>query len=423
MKHRYILMALIAGGAALSASASAVQVSIVCGAVGQELTLCKEEAEAWATKTGNTVRVLDTVNSTTDRLAYYQQNLSAGNSDIDVYQVDVVYPGLLKNYLLDLTPYLTKAQTSQYFPSIYENNVLNGKVLALPWFTDGGVLYYRKDLLAKYGYKAAPKTWQEMATMAKKIQDGEQKAGNKNFYGYVFQGKAYEGLTCDALEWINSFKGGTIIDSKGTITINNPNAIAALDFFAKQVKQISPPAVLTYDEEGARAVWQSGNAAFMRNWPYAYALSDAKDSPIAGKFGVSALPKGGTTGQSSATQGGWGLAVSKFSKHPKEAASLVSYLTGPEVQKERAIKGSYNPTIPSLYKDQDVLKATPIFGSLYDVFTGAVARPATVTGAKYNQVSSMFWTAVYNTLSGNGSAKDNLANLDNQLKGLKGSGW
>ena len=422
MKHRYILMALIAGGAAFSASASAVQVSIVCGAVGQELTLCKEEADAWAAKTGNTVRVLDTVNSTTDRLAYYQQNLSAGNSDIDVYEVDVVYPGLLKNYLLDLNPYIPKIDRDQHFKGIFENNVLDGKLLAMPWFTDGGLLYYRKDLLAKYGFKNPPKTWQEMAMQAKKIQDGEQKT-NKNFYGYVFQGKAYEGLTCDALEWINSFKGGTIIDSKGTITINNPNAIAALSFFAKQIKLISPPAVTTYDEEGARAVWQSGNAAFMRNWPYAYSLSEAKDSPVAGKFGASALPKGGVTGQSSAAQGGWGLAVSKFSKYPKESASLVQYLSSNAVQKERAIKGSYNPTIPALYKDAELLKATPIFGSLYDVFTGSVARPATITGAKYNQVSSMFWTAVSNTIQGTGSAATNLRNLESQLKALKGAGW
>ena len=129
-------------------------------------------------------------------------------------------------------------------------------------------------------------------------------------------------------------------------------------------------------------MFQNGNAAFMRNWPYAWSLGNAKDSKISGKIGVSALPKGGAGGQNAATLGGWQLAVSKYSKNPAIAADLVMFMTSAESQKYRAINGSYNPTIAALYKDKDVLAANPFFGSLYDVFTSAVPRPATATGAQ-----------------------------------------
>ena len=157
--------------------------------------------------------------------------------------------------------------------------------------------------------------------------DGEHAAGNDKMRGFVFQAKAYEGLTCDALEWVNSFGGGTIVDDKGKITINNPKAAAALDLAASWVGKIAPEGVLNYAEEESRGVFQSGNAVFMRNWPYAWALGNAPDSAIKGKIGVSALPMGGADGKHAAALGGWQLAVSKYSANPDAAADLVKYLT------------------------------------------------------------------------------------------------
>ena len=302
-----------------------------------------------------------------------------------------------------------------------QNNTIGGKLVGMPFFTDAGVLYYRTDLMKKYGYKAPPKTWNELATMAQKIQAGERKT-NAKFVGFVFQGKNYEGLTCDALEWISSFGGGTIVDNSGKITINNPKAVQALQAIQALIGTASPAAVTTYGEEEARNVWQAGNAAFMRNWPYAYAAGQAKGSPVAGKIGVAALPAG-PGGKPAATLGGWQLAVNAYSKYPKEAASLVQYLTGKDEQKRRAIEGSYNPTIAALYKDQQVLKAVPFFGSLYDVFINAVARPATVTGSKYNQVSDAFSTAVYGVLTKKSAPGPALKTLEGQLTRIKGRGW
>jgi trehalose/maltose transport system substrate-binding protein len=409
-------------GAALLVDAGAIHaetLAISCGAVGQELEFCKTGAEAWAKKTGNQVNLISTPNSTTERLALYQQLLAAGASDIDVFQIDVIWPGILGNHFIDLKPYANGIEKAS-FPTIIENNTVDGKLVAMPWFIDAGVLFYRKDLLTKHGAQP-PQTWQELTETAKKIQDAERAAGNDKIWGFVWQGRAYEGLTCDALEWIASYNGGTIIDKSG-VTINNPQAVAAIDTAAGWVKTISPEGVLNYAEEEARGVFQSGNAVFMRNWPYAWSLAQGPDSSIKDKVGVSALPQGDADGRHAATLGGWQLAVSKYSKNPKLAADLVMYLTSPEEQKRRAIEGAYNPTIAALYKDPEILAAVPFFGELYDTFVNAVARPSTVTGAKYNRVSNAFWNAVHSVLSGKAKAQDSLAQLESSLKRMSRGG-
>lgn len=411
----------MAFGAALAGASigQAATLAISCGAVGQELEFCKTGAEAWAKKTGNEVKLISTPNSTTERLALYQQLLAAGASDIDVFQIDVIWPGILGSHFIDLKPYANSIE-KESFPTIIENNTVDGKLVAMPWFIDAGLLFYRKDLLAKHGAQP-PQTWQELTATAQKIQDAERAAGNDKIWGFVWQGRAYEGLTCDALEWVASFNGGTIVDKSG-VTINNPQAVAALDTAAGWVKTISPEGVLNYAEEEARGVFQSGNAVFMRNWPYAWSLAQGPDSAIKDKVGVSALPQGGADGRHAATLGGWQLSVSKYSKNPKLAADLVMYLTSPEEQKRRAIEGAYNPTIATLYKDPEILAAVPFFGELYDTFVNAVARPSTVTGAKYNQVSNEFWNAVHSVLSGKATAKDSLAQLESSLKRMSRGG-
>jgi trehalose/maltose transport system substrate-binding protein len=416
---RRLLLAATAS-VALTTAAGAAQLSISCGAVGLELEYCKSGAEAWAAKTGNTIKIVSTPNDTNERLALYQQLLSAGSADIDVFQIDVIWPGILGNYFIDLAPY-AKGVEKEHFEAIIQNNTVNGRLVAMPWFTDAGILYYRTDLLEKYGIKP-PETWQEMTEAAQKIQDAERKSNDK-FVGFVFQGKAYEGLTCDALEWVDSFGGGTIVDDKGDITINNPKAAEAITHAAGWVGKITPVGVLNYGEEEARGVFQSGNAAFMRNWPYAWAAGQNADSPIKGKIGVEALPKGGADGKHTATLGGWQLAVSNYSKNQDAAADLVLYLTSKEEQKRRAVGASYLPTIASLYEDPDVLKASPFFGRLLPAFKSAVARPSRITGANYNKVSNAFWNAVHSVLSGKAKADASLASLEGELKRIKKRKW
>lgn len=421
MKFRIRLLLVVGLALGWFSESSAATISISCGAVGQELSVCQAGAEAWARKTGNEVRVISTPNSTTERLALYQQLLAAGASDIDVFQIDVIWPGILASHLLDLRPYI-KGEVTDFFPAMIANNTVADRLVAIPWFTDAGLLYYRKDLLKKYN-ETVPETWDALTKTAQRIQQGERKSGHRGMWGFVWQGRAYEGLTCDALEWVVSHGGGTIVDNKGRVTINNPRAEAALAQAAGWVETISPPGVLNYSEEESRGVFQSGNAVFMRNWPYAWPLAQGAESPVKGKVGVAPLPRAADKqGVHAATLGGWSLAVSRYSKHPILAIELVRYLTSAAEQKRRALVGSYNPTRPALYQDQAILETNPFYADLADIFTHAVPRPSTVTGAEYNRVSNAFWSAVHSVLSGSRTAKSALTRLQAQLERLRHRG-
>lgn len=405
----------------LAATADAATVSIACSSTGLDQKACAEGARAWAAKTGNTVRIVSTPPSSTARLALYQQFLAAGASDIDVYTVDVVWPGQLGQYFIDLSPYVPAARRAAYAPALIANDTVDGRLVALPWFADAGVLFYRADLLAKYHLKV-PQSWAELEHAAAAIQHAQRAAGDAKFWGYVWQGRAYEGLTCDALEWIDSYGGGHIVAANGRVTIDNPRAAAALAMAHRWIGRISPEGVLNYGEEEARGVFQSGEAAFMRNWPYAWALAQGAGSPVRGKVGVARLPAG-PGGRHSATLGGWQLAVSKYSAHKKAAASLVLYLTSRAEQKRRAIAYTFNPTMPSLYQDKEVLAAAPFLGRLQPTFATAVARPSAVVKGRYNEVSAAFWTSVHAVLAG-APAKAELHRLSLKLRRLgHGGRW
>ncbi len=412
------------GGTAAILMASGLHaetITISCGAVGAERQLCEEGVSAWSEKTGNDVQVVSTPNSATERLSLYQQLLAAQSGDVDIFQIDVVWPGMLAQHMIDLTPHMDGAE-SRHFEALVRNNTVDGRLVAMPWFTDAGVLYYRKDLLEKYD-QAVPQTWQQLTATAETVMAAEREAGNDKFWGFVWQGRAYEGLTCDALEWVASHNGGTIVNADGDVTINNPQAIEALDLASGWVDTISPRAVLNYTEEEARGVFQSGNALFMRNWPYAWSLAQSDDSPVKDKVGVVALPKGGEDGRHAGTLGGWQLAVSKYSENPELAADLVRYLTSYEEQKRRAIEGSYNPTLPELYQDEDVLAAVPFFGELFETFKNGVPRPSSVTGESYGRVSNAFFNSVHSVLSGEAEPEQAMGALERDLRRLGRRGW
>ena len=181
--------------------------------------------------------------------------------------------------------------------------------------------------------------------------------------------------------------------------------------------------MLAYKEEEARGVLQTGNSVFMRNWPYAYALGNGADSAIKDKFGVTPLPAGAEGEAPASTLGGWNLAVSKYSDDQEAAIQLVKFLASKDTQKLRAIQLSNMPTIASLYDDKDVAAAQPFMPTWKPIFQTAVPRPSASAKVKYNEVSAKFWGAVHNTLSGNGTAAENLELLEVELTDLKGNGW
>lgn len=389
------------------------EVVISCGAAGLEFELCRTGALAWQNKTGHQVRVVSAPTSSTERLGLFTQLLASKSPDVDVFTVDTTWAGIIGDFFVDLRHKATDIDDD--FPSFVENNTLNGHLVALPWYIDAGLLYYRSDLLAKYGQKV-PETWEDLTEVAKLIQSRERAAGNTDLWGFVFEGRAYEGLTCNALEWLQSEGGGTIVDQDGHITINNPNAVKAIDLARSWIGTISPPGVLNYTEEEARGIFQSGRAIFLRSWPYVLKLASSPDSEIRGKFAAGPLPG------HAAILGGWSLAVSKYSRHADEAIDLVLYLASAAEQKRRALTGGFYPTRRSLYHDEELRHELPMTETLYGIFEHALPRPARVVGAQYNRLSAEFWEAVHNTLAGNQPAEASLAELEPRLERLSNKG-
>jgi trehalose/maltose transport system substrate-binding protein len=387
------------------------------GSVGIEVELAERAAAEFMAACPNiTVEVRPLPESATDILGFFLQQFEAQSSEIDVFQFDVIWPAILAPHLIDLRPYISDERLAEYFPKIVENNTVDGALVGIPYFNDAPMLYYRTDLLEKYGVEV-PTTWEELTEAAQIIQDGERAEGNSEFWGFVWQGNAYEGLTCDALEWIYTASGSTIIDADGNVTVNNEANAAALELAASWVGTISPTGVTSYQEEDARATWQAGNAAFMRNWPYAYSLgNDPENSAVAGLFDVALLPTG-ESGLLAATQGGWQLGVSRYAENPDAAAAVALYFTSATVQKYRAVE-SYLPTIESLYEDEDILAVQPHFADLYPILQNTVTRPSTVSGERYNEVSTAFFTAVHSVLTGQQDAFTALELLEIDLQAI-----
>jgi trehalose/maltose transport system substrate-binding protein len=312
--------------------------------------------------------------------------------------IDVIWPGAFAQHLLDLSEAFADT-IDQYYETIVQNNTIDGALVGIPWFGDFGILYYRTDLLETYGFDGPPETWDDLQEMAQAILDGEIGA-NANFTGFVFQGNAYEGLTCNALEWVASAGGGTFVED-GEITIDNEAAIEMLNKARDWVGTIAPRGVTTYQEEDARNVFQGGNCAFMRNWPYAYAQAAADDSPIAGMFDVAPLPAQEGSDHVG-TVGGWQLAVSAYSANPEAAIEFVRYMTSAEVQTWRAVVGSFVPAMPAVSEDPAVLENMPFLAPMADLIR--VTRPSSSAGELYNEVSAAIFQSVNEILNGSDAA-------------------
>ena len=353
-----------------------------------------------------------------DQLQTWRNLLESGTKVPDVYGVDVIWPGILADNLLDLRAYVPEQEIAAHFPELVNNNTVNGRLVALPYNLGEGLLFYRVDLLRKYGYAVPPKTWDELEKMAKRIQAGERAEGNKDFWGYVWEGAPSEALTCNALEWQVSEGGGTILDENANITVDNPKTIAAWQRAARWVGSISPPGVTAYKEWDAFNVWQAGKAAFMRNWPNAYVAARAENSGTKDRFDIAPLP-GGRAG-SATTLGGQGYGVSRHSLHPREAAMLVRFLTSRNEEARRCRKSANPPTIPELFEDPEVLARNPYLSKVLLAFRHAAVRPSRQAGKVYPDVSRAYFEAVNAVLSHTKSAPQAASDLQKQLTQILG---
>jgi trehalose/maltose transport system substrate-binding protein len=389
---------------------------------GQSVRLLADINDAKARRftqdTGIEVQVLrqpqDVAANGTATFAFFESLLQSQSRDVDVLSVDVVWTGAFAPHLVDLNPRLG-IEAQQHYPAIIQNNTVSGRLIGMPAFGDVGMLYYRTDLLQKYGFDAPPRTWEQLEQQAHTIVEGESRS-NSSFTGFVFQGAANEALTCNALEWLASSGGGSIADNQ-KVTVNNPQAVAILNRMRRWIGTVSPRLVTSYAEENARTAFQTGNSAFMRNWPYAYALCNSADSPVKGKFDVAPLPA--SAGQTPVgTVGGFQWAVSRYSRAVDASIEWVSYASSPEAQAYHAVLATTVPTIPAVAAQPEVLQAEPFLSKLQGVTR--VTRPSGVFSAHYADASAVFFQAVSQILNGQ-DAGVVLPDVQRQLERLLGA--
>jgi multiple sugar transport system substrate-binding protein len=310
--------------------------------------------------------------STDEQHQFYVVNLEGKSADFDVLALDVIWvPEFARaGWLRDLSPLFAPQEKNAFFPGPLQAVTIDHRFYAVPWYIDAGLLYYRKDLLKKHG-RPVPKTWPELVKTAQDIT-----AREKGLYGFIWQGKQYEGLVCNVLEFLWS-NGGAVLEN-GRPAINSRQNVEALGFMRDLIVKdgVTPALVATAMEETTRNIFGGGKALFMRNWPYAWNIFNRKGSLVRGNVGVSALPSF-PGHRSVSTLGGWQLGVNRYSKNPDAANKLVRFLTSAAAQKTLALTIGYKPTRKALYKDRDLLREQPFIASLYGIFMTARPRPVT----------------------------------------------
>lgn len=381
-------------------------------------------ADQWGEMTGNVVKLYESGRLVDDSLGFFRQILSTRSDEFDIILIDCIWPGMLGKHLVNLKDHISENHIQRHFKPLIANYTDDkGRLVAMPLFTDAGVLYYRKDLLDKHGF-SPPKTWKEMASIAAHIMDAE-KHTNPDLTGYIFQGKAYEGLTCNALEWISSHGGGTFIDEKnGKVTVNNPRAIAALKMAQGWINTISTKNVLHYTEIETTNHFRSGNAIFMRNWIEPWEACNDEASKVRGKTAVTALPKADSEhGKHAATIGDMSLAISRYSKNVDLSVELIRFMTAISSQKYHSMAYSFTPTISSLFDDPELMARRPFMPVFKGVLKNGISRPSRLTGTKYAGVSRKISTAVYAVLSGELVPEKAMTDLEIELNNIRGGGW
>jgi multiple sugar transport system substrate-binding protein len=335
--------------------------------------------------------VLQTQSSQTDQ--YYttiQRAMKAGSAVPDVFAGDVIWPAQLagQNLLLPVDKYFSASMQKQYIPGTIQDVTYNGHIYGAPWFTDFGLIYYRKDLLAKY-HMSPPTTWEQMQQEAKTlVQKGAAKEG------FVFQGSQYEGLVCDALEYING-AGGRIYGPQAAST--KAQAAKGLATMRSMITSgASPNAVTTYLELNTANDFTAGLAAFARNWPYMWANAQAKGSKVIGKVGV--LPMLHEPGQSTgySTLGGWWLGINKNTKYPDQAWTFINYLISSAQQQYWAIHGGHAVALISADDSPSVVAANPWLKSVAS-HLNILPRP---TSPVYNDISQRMAQDFHSVLTG-----------------------
>ncbi len=317
----------------------------------------------------------------TDRVEdLYTSSFLLGNSPYDLVYMDIIWTPKFAaaGWLLDLSDRLSSEELNQFLQGDVRGGIYEGKLYRIPLRSDAGMLYYRKDLLEQAGY-APPETFAELIRISQDLQ--QQGLAD---WGYVWQGKQYEGLAAMFVEILRG-SGAFWIDPETLgVGLDRPEAIEAANFLVSTIRKgVSPPGVTTYGEDETRLLFQNGRTVFLRNWPYVFAL--ASDSPIAGNFKIK--PMVHAPGESSgACQGGWGLGIASTSRHPEEAWQVIQFLSSEETQRQYTLATGYVPSRRSLFNDPEIVTKYSHYPQLLEVIENSALRPPI---AQYAQASDI----------------------------------
>ncbi|WP_189213588.1 MULTISPECIES: ABC transporter substrate-binding protein [Actinokineospora] len=340
------------------------------------------------------------------------QNAQAQSDAYGVLNLDVVWTAeFAANQWIVALPE-NEFPLDKLLPATVETGKYFNKLYAVPTTSDGGLLYYRKDLLDAVGAQP-PKTWAEMQEICEKV-----KADNASLDCYAGQFEKYEGLTVNFSEAVNS-AGGVVVGEDGKPNVNTPEAAKGLQFLVDGVKSgMIPAEARTYKEEEGRRAFQAGELIFHRQWPYQYALANASDgsSKVAGKFAVAPLP--GLDGPGASTLGGHNYAVSAFTPNKKTALDFIKFMVDEKQQRANLMATSQAPTWAALYDDAELVEQFPYLPFLKASIENAQKRPSVV---KYQEVSTAIQEAAYSAMSGEVAPADALATLQTKLEQLTAS--
>jgi trehalose/maltose transport system substrate-binding protein len=368
-------------------------------------------------ETGIRVNDLPTPEDSGSKLDLAMNLLHSGAPSPDLYGVDTIWTGAMADYLIDLQPYFASEISSEN-PDIIASYRIHGKVVAMPNQPLGmQVLIYRTDLLARYGYKTPPRTWDELEKMAARIQAGERAKGKKDFWGFVWAGAIAtdsEQLTMEGLEWQAAEGGGHIIEPDGRINVNNPNVINSWERAAHWVGSISPPSVVSYTATDAEnKFWVSGEAAFLLSHAIVYEIF-AEDKPFRDLAGVTSVPAGKVARV--ATLGGYALGISRFSVHRAETVKFIQFLL-----RKQAEFRSTHPEKPG--RKVEYFEVPPLMKEIYPWWykpgesggSEIISRPSAVAGSKYEAVSKAYTHALHSVLTRESTAPAAAAALETEL--------
>ncbi len=340
----------------------------------------------------------------------------AGGGDIDILGGDVIWPAQFaaNGWIADLSDKFPETEREKFLPGPIDSMIYEDKIYGVPWYTDAGMLYYRKDLLEKNGYDEAPKTWDELKKVAKEVADAE---GMKA--GFVWQGSEYEGGVVNGLEYINSF-GGRVLDENNAskVIIDSPESVEGLTVAASMIKDgVSPQAVSNYTEEESQNSFLNGDSVFCRNWPYMYSLAGNPDTAKIKKdqVGVAPLPEGSAGSVSGL--GGWNFYINAQSDQEKQdtAYEFAKFMTTPESQKINALEGAKLPTLKALYKDQEILDEVPVIALAGDALANTQPRPVSPA---YSDMSLEMAEQFNKVFKGDISPEEALKSLQGSLQDI-----